>query len=149
LSSAEVVQILTLARSKVENRWVQNKAYDSYGGVCMGHALDTSLSELLRVGITMEDRQHACDTVVRMIQRRYGHHWRSIPEWNDSPTRTKGQVLAIFDEAIALVESMIPPEVEVVEKVVVPRVHTVVIPPPAPEEAPKSILDRVKDLVGV
>lgn len=33
---------------------------------------------------------------------------RSIPAWNDAPTRTKVDVLAVFDKAIALAEKGAP-----------------------------------------
>lgn len=107
------ILILREARSRVDRGWAQNKAYDSWGNVCAGHAIDLAFSSVYAdegVEVTHEDREQAVAVLLQTAVRRAGRFYPSIPDWNDAETTTKVMVLAAFDEAITLLSQPEPPE---------------------------------------
>ncbi len=90
VKESETVTILRAARERIERGWCQNEGMDADGNVCALVALgeqftygqDLFRSEPMR--LLREAARSLC-----------------IPEWNDAPGRTKSDVLAAYDRAIA------------------------------------------------
>ncbi len=85
-----VVELLAEGRRKIEAGWCQGKIRER-GAVCMMGALRSQNFATIK----------AAEARLRKVILRAGFA-RGIVEFNDFPGRTKGQVLAIFDAAIAL-----------------------------------------------
>lgn len=148
-----VVQCLTEARARVERRWIQGAGTDYQGGVCTAAAVETVYAEHEWDG---DVRLVALLLIEDAIRRRHGG-WLvhpTIPMWNDSPERTKAQVLAVFDEAIAVAEKRYPAN-EPERVVTTPPVHAVSLPVSVslmPVEFPEpkvTVMDKIRELVGV
>ena len=112
--SKEAVAVLVRARAYVEQGWVQHTGRMG-DRRCAGQAIDDAMHDLgMGLGYGAADvRMEVTDTFHRVIRD------TNIPNWNDQDFRTHGQVLRAFDQAIALATP-----VEVVEKVVTPKVET-------------------------
>jgi hypothetical protein len=91
LVESETVEILKRARDRIEFRWCPAGGSDSLGGVCALNAIgrDYDNCEELFASEAMHLFRHAIGG-------------KCIPEWNDAPGRTQGEVIAAFDRAIAL-----------------------------------------------
>lgn len=151
VSNTDVVRVLTTARAKVQRRWIQGSATDSMGGVCTQSALDYAATEHR---VYPQTAYKEAERLVRaVIKEQYTtRYWTSIPEWNDSPVRTKTQVLAVFDEAIRRaneVEEKAPtPKVESVE-VESFKVEDLVIPPLPETVYVPSTWSKIKEALHV
>jgi hypothetical protein len=90
---SDTVEVLKAARSIIENHWCQYGTADAVG-VCVITALG--------------DAAHLPNGNDYELARKYFRDavplpkTISIPEWNDTPGRTKAEVEAAFDRAIEL-----------------------------------------------
>lgn len=76
-----ITQALIRGRQRIEAGWCQ-RAMRTREGVCAVAAVSFHADAL------------------RMLQRALGRD--GVPVWNDAPTRTKDDVLCLYDRAIAL-----------------------------------------------
>jgi hypothetical protein len=76
-----VTQALIAGRRRIETGWCQG-AMRTRDGVCAVGAVSFN------------------EDALRILQRALGRD--GVPSWNDTPTRTKHDVLALYDRAIAL-----------------------------------------------
>ena len=92
LVESKTVETLKRGRARVELCWCPFGGVDAYGGVCPSVAITEqfSLEEMVRELPPALDffRQAICGG--------------AIPDWNDTPGRTKAEVLAAFERAIEL-----------------------------------------------
>lgn len=88
-----VLQILVTARGRVASGWCQHEYESESGAVCALGALgfDEDMSND-PAGEAYEARS--------ILRELCG--WELIPTWNDMPGRTQGEVVELFDRAIAL-----------------------------------------------
>lgn len=109
----EVVSMLRQARSFIERGWTQRYyAVDEHGEKawacgsdaarwCIRGAVIASAAE--REDFTIRHKVYSY-----LVQGSGNEHEDSITSWNDDPNRTKEEVLAAFDRAIALAEVETP-----------------------------------------
>ncbi len=90
VKESETVRVLRAARERIERGWCQGTGLDERGNVCALAALGGQF----RDGQTM-----FADRAMRLLRDAIGG--RCVPEWNDAPGRTKSDVLAAYDRAIA------------------------------------------------
>ena len=155
--NAVAVAILTDARKRVEAGWVQGRAYNEAGDVCAGHAIDLSYYDLAhKMGASMDDRSDAVALLSQAVEQGAHRQWPGgIPGWNDHDSRTKAEVLAAFDEAIRLGKG----ERRAAYEVKVEAIWSPIVPPPTTydffiepatvEPIKASLVEKVKQLVGV
>jgi hypothetical protein len=103
---SEVVEVLKAARLRVTQGWCNSGPSDEKGGVCVIVAIGRQANGGISDGIGAK----AYSYFVRAIQpppkyRLFG--WikpekQYAIEWNEAPGRTKAEVEAAFDRAIAL-----------------------------------------------
>ncbi len=88
-----VLECLTVARDLVSRGWCQGTLSLANGSVCM----------LGGVGLAGSGPEAVRDTVDLLIQHLppYFAAKVSLPKFNDHPTTKQGDVLAVFDSAIA------------------------------------------------
>jgi len=116
------VQILTEARNKVADRWIQGRDTDSIGGFCSIGAVRSahmnywvrehgSLPEVIaeQMGFNADQERVALhlNYAIRELYPEYegyGEDTSIIPDWNDADGRTQEQVLEMFDRALKIVE---------------------------------------------
>lgn len=91
-------QILRLARQEIEIRgWTQGTREDPVtGAVCLGGAL----FQVYFNGASQDEVGAACDVLKEACLP-----WIHPTCWNDAPGRTKADVLALLDRAIAKAEA--------------------------------------------
>ena len=84
-----ITKTLMKGRKRIEAGWCQG-AFRMGGAVCA-------------VGAVSEDPDDpVVSTALKVLESAFGSAVTDIPEWNDSPDRTKEEVLALYDRAIAL-----------------------------------------------
>jgi len=136
------LQILIEARSILSRGWIQGSAYNyERTAFCAGGAIDRAFQNQ---GYTNDREgreifQLAERAVLQVACRSWSLPFCNIPMWNDMPGRTKAEVLRTFDEAITELTKEIEP----------PKIKKVVIPAPAEQVYAPSIVDRVRELIGV
>lgn len=86
----DVTKLLIEGRERIEQGWCQHKTRER-GAVCVIGALHDG-----RSGV--DEPYYAA---MRRLGRAVGLAWSLLPLWNDAPGRTKDEVLAAFDKAIA------------------------------------------------
>ena len=102
-------ELLKRARALVEGGWCQGRAFQhSVATGKMQYCMVGALSEAAgRNNFHSELELYIADsgfvaTAFRRLTIAVGY--ASIPGWNDQPERTRGEVLAAFDRAIAVAE---------------------------------------------
>jgi len=132
------LQILIEARSILSRGWIQGTAYNyDRTAFCAGGALDRASQNL---GLSTVGAHFLAErTVLQLACRYWSLPFCNIPMWNDMPGRTKAEVLRTFDEAITELQALVKP----------PEIKKVVIPAPAEQVHASSIVDRVRELIGV
>jgi len=153
MSQAQVVAVLTGAREYVNQGWVQGRSRSLDGKRrCAGQAITDAWTGLvLENSHPTEEEMEAFNEASRLLLEAVPSYVPpNIPYWNDNMVTHKSQVLAVFDRAIVLAKQ--PVEVKTPVEGPMPfatfMVADLVIPPPA-VEAPKSVIQKVKELVGV
>lgn len=104
----KVDRILKTAAEIIEERgWIQGRAEDEKGSVCMSRALDLAQDRIIPCDCgLMEDRMPACTAYnfaepVRVKLRRFLSgagvtRQGSVVGWNDAPGRTKEEVIGLL-----------------------------------------------------
>ena len=91
-------EILRGAKEKIEKHgWIQNSYGSDEIGFCSSGAIQSF------VGLPRNQCARLCHPAMIAVRNAVGEY--CIPEWNDRPGRTKEEVLAAFDKAIALAEA--------------------------------------------
>lgn len=95
----DVTKLLIEGRGRIERGWCQGR-FEAPGAVCMLGAIRWNATWTpeaeARLPTTMAARNRLSDAIgMRETDRAH------IPYWNDAPGRTKDEVLAAFDKAIA------------------------------------------------
>jgi hypothetical protein len=91
----DTLDVLIAARAEVEKGWRKGGQEDKDGNVC-------ALGAVWRVSGVREDCPHTAPL--------YAVHDGSIAFWNDDPSTTKADVLALFDRAIAAEAVKVSPD---------------------------------------
>lgn len=82
--------LLLRAAELIEIRgWCQRQTVDKHGGICTLGAIDTAARQLNFEWIIESAARKALEAVIGS----------SIPEWNDSPGRTKAMVVMVLRRA--------------------------------------------------
>ena len=81
-------EILIEAKELVENGWIQHRLTDGQGNYCAAGAIEHSACYTSQS--TLEIIDFMCDLV-----------GGPLSAYNDAPGRTKDEILALFDRAIA------------------------------------------------
>jgi hypothetical protein len=90
IEADQVLILLKEGKARIKQGWCQGKIFDSNGNFCMVGAVTSSRNS----GETFMACLNIMDHVIFPST--------SLGEWNDHPGRTKKEVLAVFDQAIAL-----------------------------------------------
>jgi hypothetical protein len=99
--NAEIRQILIGAKSLIEtNGWCQKKYASKEGGFCMAGAIGKVMS-YNKLSYGDKTLCLAIDILRKSIEVGVKSGYYSIGDYNDAPGRTKAEVLAMFDKAIA------------------------------------------------
>jgi hypothetical protein len=165
MSQAQVVAVLTKARDYVNQGWIQGmgKSHDGKRR-CALQAITDSWAHLVQQGNpdpTVGERW-VYDQAVNLLVEAAGDI-PSIPYWNDKIARNQREVVRTFDRAIALAEGKTDAELEAVPSAPVSPITLAslgftippivmpseALPTPVVVEAPKSVVQKVKELVGV
>ena len=95
--------VLTEARRRIAERWAQGRyrnaradgaAYDLVGAICGG--------DRERVARMSDHEVEALDTVYAALAHEDRQDFSSLVAWNDAPTRTQAQVLALIDRVLGI-----------------------------------------------
>ena len=103
------LRILRQARSLIEHGWCQDNAATTRSGVGV-HYNDATATHFCAYGAVLRTapHPHVVTQAARLLGHALGGHGGSVIDrvqtWNDAPERTRGEVLAVFDQAIAVAE---------------------------------------------
>lgn len=103
LPASDVIAALTHARDTIEAGWCQGRGVlvRSHGGTA--YCAVAAIAKASR-----SDSGFAICALLRAIPEAaptpLGYETKSIVRWNDTPGRTKEEVLAVFDRAINMIE---------------------------------------------
>jgi hypothetical protein len=164
----EVLEVLTKARALVNKGWMRNGWYhiDPRTGevdrMCAAGAIRLAAAgdNIRRLegchcgcggGIPNFGPTALSLQAEQVLAQVIGVSWQSVPEWNDHNHRTKGEVLAAFDEAIKMVTPKPTYDAAacIAEAVAFGQSKvTYAIPSWVPDTVPDSFVQDVKVLVS-
>lgn len=95
VTARSAIVILNKARKKIRAGWCQNRnrwKHPRYGNVqmCLSEALIESSNKFL-----------ASTLAFNLVEEQIPSGYSNIADWNDGPRRTKSQVLALLNRAVA------------------------------------------------
>lgn len=85
--------LIEAKRLLVEKGWCQNKFSNLEGNLC-------AMEAIVLASPSLDFRFYPFELMIRVINERW------ISDWNDHPDRTKEEVLAAFDKAIAMADNI-------------------------------------------
>ena len=161
-----VVAVLTRAREMVRAGWVQGTGYvEGPDGTmrCAGQAIQDAFMEVSGArpgGCMCGDCPNPGGEVFNNVMRAYQDTIQNpnIPHWNDTVGRTQTEVIHAFDMTIARLSGpkievprfiTIPEKIEATWKPITYVTEPTVAPVLVEEEAPRSGVKKVLDLLGV
>lgn len=102
LSTADVLR--AAKQVLIERGWTQGKYVDDFGCVCSFGAINVAVTgDPRQSGSYRSSEEQAATEASRLVSKAVDRELLDI--WNDAVGRTKDDVLAAFDKAIALAEA--------------------------------------------